>query len=81
MLSGIMGRLATFHSTNMKAANERPPMVSMEMTMGEDHSKYEPPPESGIRISTIAIVAVIIPPQSMSLNCCFALPFGMVDGR
>lgn len=54
-------------------------MVSKDITMGEDHSKYDPPPDSGMRISTMAIAAVMIPSQSMSLNCCLAFAFSIVE--
>ena len=69
---GIIGRLATFHSTKRKKMKEKLPMTSILITMGESHSKYDPPPEMGMRRKMMPTDEAKTPRKSMRLILVFS---------
>lgn len=64
-IPGNMGNEATFHSMKPKAMKERPPIMSIVITIGESHGKYDPPPEIGMRRKMIPIDDARTPDQSI----------------
>lgn len=60
-LQGIIGSTETLYSTKKKAMAQIPPTVNMPMTIAESQAKYDPPPETGMRIKMMADEPVKMP--------------------
>lgn len=81
ILRGIMGRWATFHSTNKKRSKATDPIVSMLITNGEAQAKYVPPDAIGIRRNTTATVEVAAPRKSIFRKFSINSSVGLVGGK